>query len=153
MKKFPLSHVCLYAKGWYNRSENVWNDIRKCLSADGYCGDLFTNSDCLNVILNRWSEMQADHTHSFNALVFGAMDHNCWKHGYSTKTNWSYGQNIDQLPDYDYMTAVLWYILSSLQGCESSAWIQKRPDFKGCLKKAGWIDMGTVRRMFKDVEK
>jgi hypothetical protein len=52
MENFTLQHVVLYSKHWYKRTD-IWNDLRKCLTADGYCGEVFTNNDCVSIILNQ----------------------------------------------------------------------------------------------------
>lgn len=39
MKKitnFTYNDVVLYAKGWYERTDNVFNDIKKCIEEDNY---------------------------------------------------------------------------------------------------------------------
>ena len=33
---FPLWHCVLYYLGWYHRTSNSWDDLRKCLEMDGY---------------------------------------------------------------------------------------------------------------------
>lgn len=40
---FPLSNVVLYALGWYERSDNFSNDIRKMLELDGYIVSEYDN--------------------------------------------------------------------------------------------------------------
>lgn len=35
-KAFPLSTCVLYYLGWYERSNNWWDDLKKCLDMDGY---------------------------------------------------------------------------------------------------------------------
>jgi len=34
-KKLVMGHVILYAKGWYKRSNEVWKDYRRVITADG----------------------------------------------------------------------------------------------------------------------
>ena len=33
---FKLSHVVLYAKGWYQKSDDIWKDLKKILNLDDY---------------------------------------------------------------------------------------------------------------------
>jgi len=51
MEKFSLGHTALYFKGWYKHSENIFDDLRKTLEADGYCGSHFSDSECIYCIL------------------------------------------------------------------------------------------------------
>ena len=51
-QRFPLWHCVLYYLGWYEKSENRWIDLKKCLVMDGYCGESFSNYDVYKLILN-----------------------------------------------------------------------------------------------------
>jgi hypothetical protein len=34
--KFKLTHVVLYAKGWYNSSDDIYADLKEILKLDDY---------------------------------------------------------------------------------------------------------------------
>ena len=48
---FPLSNCVLYYLNWYYRSDNIWEDIRKCIIADGYCGEHMSKYDMFRLII------------------------------------------------------------------------------------------------------
>lgn len=50
-KRFPLWHCLLYYLGWYERGEDKWVDLKRCLVMDGYCGEHFSNSDVYRLIM------------------------------------------------------------------------------------------------------
>ena len=51
---FDLPHVVLYAKGWYERTDDLYNDLRKMLSLDGY-GDYKSENDIFEKMINSYS--------------------------------------------------------------------------------------------------
>lgn len=117
-KTFRIKHVALYTKGWYERSENVWNDLNKCLQKDDYL--LTQHRDEILAIIIRnisplFKETLADFAHQ---LVFETLPENCWKYGYYHKgCKWlSDRKDFDELKEYNNETAVLWFMLSKLQG-------------------------------------
>lgn len=42
---FKLHHAALYSKCWYKRSGDIWSDLRKTMSCDGYSGDIMDKGD------------------------------------------------------------------------------------------------------------
>ena len=48
--KLKLSHTILYAKGWYEWSDDIIKDLTKTLEADGY--SVFTPWDIRNILLS-----------------------------------------------------------------------------------------------------
>lgn len=50
-KGFPLSNCVLYYLGWYYRSGDMWADLKKCMTADGYCGKYMSKHDILRLLL------------------------------------------------------------------------------------------------------
>lgn len=112
-KIFPLSHVVLYAKGWYKRTDNVWDDLLEILKLDDYTP--FDRGDVYNIIVSRFSEFDHPQANLRNVL-FSISENNCWKVGYYTKGNaqWS-SKPKEELSDYDMQTAVIYHILSTLR--------------------------------------
>ena len=68
MKKAKISHTILYIKGWYRVSEDILEDLRATLLADGYSADLFKDDDVINVLLNRFEECNFS-PHSLSEFV------------------------------------------------------------------------------------
>lgn len=87
--KFKLSHLALYAKGWYNRSDNIWEDLKKILCLDGYTP--FTNGDVYSIILGKVQECPSYRWTELREVLIGIHPNNCWKFGYYVKNNsfWS----------------------------------------------------------------
>lgn len=127
-KIFPLSHVVLYAKGWYKRTDNVWDDLLKILELDNYSP--FDRSDVYNIIVSSFSEF--DHSESsLRNVLFTISENNCWKVGYYTKGNAEWSRRPkEELPDYDMQTAVIYYILSTLRFIELTNWKIAVPKYK-----------------------
>ena len=51
-KGFPLSNCVLYTLGWYYRTGDFWADLRDCVEADGYVGNIMSKFDIARLILN-----------------------------------------------------------------------------------------------------
>ncbi len=121
--KFELQHVALYTKGWYDRSDNIWYDILKCLQGDNRLGwiDLkepisqSTKDDILSIIIRNVAPMFNKELKDFaHDLVFEINPATCWRYGYyHTGHTWT---KKDKLKGYDYQEATLWYFLSKIQG-------------------------------------
>ena len=61
-KGHPLSNCILYYLNWYYKSDNMWEDIRKCIIADGYVGEYMTKWDMVRLaigIVDDWNEYAA----------------------------------------------------------------------------------------------
>jgi len=124
--KFKLTNVVLYAKGWYLRTDDVWEDLKKILQLDNYTP--FDKMDVYNIItqavqnsnIYRWTELRE--------VLNGIHPNNCWKVGYYVKDNhfWS-NKNINELPDYDMPTAFIYYVLSNLRFMDKQYWNVQMP--------------------------
>lgn len=129
MQKFKLSHLTLYAKGWYQKSDDIWNDLKEILKLDDYTP--FTNYDVYSIILNSFQNFNNHRSTELREVLNGIHPNNCWKYGYFVKDNheWS-NDKIEDLPDYDMQTAFVYYVLSSLRFLESNLWEIKTPKYK-----------------------
>jgi len=109
-----LKHVALYAKHHYERSVDVWEDVKKCLEADDYMPS--NKIDILNIIIRNVTPLHHQKpTELIMELVEGISPHNCWKYGfYHNQCTWV--KECKEYPDYDYKTAVLYFYLSTLMG-------------------------------------
>ena len=53
-QKFKLTNVVLYAKGWYKKSDDIWEDLKKILELDNYTP--FTKTDIYSIIVDAFQE-------------------------------------------------------------------------------------------------
>ena len=51
-KRFPLWHCLLYYLNWYEKTEDKWDDLKRCLEMDGYSGMHFSNHDVVRLVLS-----------------------------------------------------------------------------------------------------
>jgi hypothetical protein len=126
--KFKLTNVVLYAKGWYLQTDDIFEDLRKILELDDYLPN--NKFDVYSILLHhvqssnlyRWTELKE--------VMNGIHPHNCWKVGYYTNYNVPFfidrkcGQN---LPEYDMVTAFVYYTLSNLRNLDNTQWYVKMP--------------------------
>lgn len=123
---FALTNVVLYAKGWYKHSGDVFEDLKAILELDGFSP--FDKIDVYSIILSavqksniyRWTELRE--------VLNGIHPSNCWKTGYYCKENhqWS-NRPIENLPDYDMVTAFVYYTLSNLRFIDRDKWTVAMP--------------------------
>lgn len=136
--KFKLQHVVLYAKNWYHKSDNLIEDLKKCLTGDNYSGEFFTKNDVLRVIVNQFEKLPYNQDRGLIAILNETKPQNCWKYGYYTKQH-PVNFNPNDLPEYDFDTACLYYILSVLRFMDSKEWIPCVPNFDKVLPRASHI--------------
>ncbi len=113
-----IAHVILYAKHWYKRSDDIIEDLKKCLSSN-YMPD---NKYNIFIILTRvvsqipWMMRHGIHYYTFN-LLEAISPNECWKYGYYTTDHVGWIHNSEdksKLKPYDYQMAVIYYYLSTL---------------------------------------
>lgn len=141
-EKVRLSHVVLYAKGWYERTNNIFDDLKKMLELDEYTP--FTNGDIVSIIVNNYER-------SFNIKLSDFINDthpdNCWKIGYYTDTcDWV--KDYKSLPKYDYHTAVLYKILSDFRFIDNTKWDMKIPKYSKNNKRPKNIELKDVINQF-----
>ena len=120
-----LKNVCLYAKGWYKKSDDIVEDLKKCLDADNY--SLFDKRDVSHILMNcisqiPWMMRNGIEYYTLN-LLDGVNPMICWKIGYYTKDNYHpTPRDIEKglvLPEYDFQMAIIHYCLSTLRFMET----------------------------------
>lgn len=124
-KVWTLSHTVLYAKGWYKKSEDVFEDLKKILDIDGYTP--FTKGDVLNILLSK-AERFDHQAFDLRAMVIGLHPKEIWKASYYTEDN-NWITNGKNLPRYDYETAVVYYVLSTLRNLTTCQWNVVTPKY------------------------
>jgi len=121
--KFPLSHVTLYSKGWYNHSENIIFDLIKILELDNYSP--FDQRDVVSIIMHRYEEsFDIDMVNFINDIH----PFNCWKVGYYTN-RYEWVKDHQTLPEYDIYTAIIYKILSDIRFLTNTEWEIKLPKY------------------------
>jgi len=138
MKKFKLSHVVLYAKGWYLNTGDVFEDLRKILKFDGYAP--YSDTDIYSILIDNVQDLDV-HWMSLLSILENINPSNCWKFGYSQFSS----NPKEDLPDYNHRTAFVYYVLSNLRFIDSEQWNVVTP--KGSKYPIG---KGiTVRKIYK----
>ena len=125
-----LKHVCLYAKGWYQK-DNIFDDLRKCITADGYLGEFFSDEDiCAFVLDHTVRQLSEGGSNGITAqIIADASPKSCWKFGYLHKDadDWArYKQPVKVDEKYNYWKAFLYVCLSRLRFEEID--VLPRPD-------------------------
>lgn len=147
MKKYKLSNVVLYSKNWYYKSDDIIEDLKAILELDGFCPQ--TKNDVYSILLSSIEHLDLETGYKFYELrrVLDAIrPNNCWKYGYLTQ-DFDYKQPGITYPEYDFSTAFIYYVISSLRDLESGNWIKIIPQYKKYPKRKG-IDYKTVFEMF-----
>ena len=115
-----LKNVALYSKHWYQRSGDIWEDIKTCLKADDYMPD--NKQDILNIVIRNVAPFFKSSSY-YNIEQFTPYfideiaPYNCWKYGfYHKKCAWAFKteEEKNSAPEYDYQTAILYFFLSRL---------------------------------------
>ena len=73
-KGFPLSNCVLYRLHWYERSNDIWGDLKKCIEADGYLGAIMNKWDVVRLfigIAEDWNNYAANK--GYNLIRLGKM--------------------------------------------------------------------------------
>ena len=122
---FPLSHTVLYAKNWYKRTEDVFEDLKKILELDGYSP--FTNGDVFSILVNNVERFDC-REFELRQVLTGIHPKECWKVGYYTN-ECTWVKDFEKLPKYDYTVAVVYYILSALTFLETGEWYVVTPKY------------------------
>ena len=159
-RPFSLLHFALYSKHWYKRfdhkgrskNKTIWDDLRKTMTADDYQGDLMTKSDIFTVVLHQCQRINQRCFTDLVEVINGISVGYSWKSGYYTK-ECTWVRDCENLPDYDYYTAVIYYCLSSISclSCEEMG-IEKlpKPDYKNVLPRKKGIKDKRINEFFPE---
>ena len=127
-QKFKLTNVVLYAKGWYKKSDDIWEDLKKILELDNYTP--FTKIDIYSIIVTAFQESNIYRITELEQVLNGIHPNNCWKYGYYCKNYLSWSSNNvekENLPDYDLATAFIYYVISNLRFLDNKHWNPQMP--------------------------
>jgi hypothetical protein len=144
MKQFQLSHLALYAKGWYLKTDDIWEDLKKILELDNYSP--FSKMDVYNIIVSSFQDSELYRITDLKEVLTGIHPSNCWKYGYYTNScNWVKG--FESLPEYDMSTAFIHYVISSLRFLKTEDFKFATPKYKLYPKNPD-ISLKKVIEMF-----
>lgn len=136
-KPFPLGHLCLYAKGWYKSSGNLFEDLMKVLELDGYTP--FHKSDVLSIVLHRYNEtMDVDLVDFLNDV----QESTCHRVGYCPEEG-----------KFDLQEAYMMKVLSDIRFLEFRQWEYVIPNYTKGLEKPNDITTQKILSIFNRNEK
>ena len=141
MEKFPLTNVVLYAKGWYVKTDDLWDDLKKVLELDNYTP--FTKNDVYNILTQSFDKFDCRQS-ELRKVMLGIHPSECWKFGYYTKNSpWFPNEGVE----YDMPTAFIYYVLSTLRFIDDTKWYPKTPKYTK-LKRPEGISIRKVYEFF-----
>jgi len=117
-----LKNCVLYSKGHYEKSNDLIEDLKKCLKADDYSP--FDKGDVKGVLLNFVSQqpymLRNGISYYTDNLLEAINPKYCWKIGYYTIEHKEICYNagkefLESLKPYDFDTAIIHYCLSSMR--------------------------------------
>jgi hypothetical protein len=139
LKPFPLSHVALYAKGWYRKSDNIFEDLRKILEFDNYTP--FTNADVVTILLRNYES-------SIKVSLVGFINEihptNSWKTGYMTQESMFKKEG----KEFDLYESIIYKILSDVRFLSVNEWIPKIPRYNKDFKRPDSISLRDIYNHF-----
>lgn len=152
MKKFKLSHVVLYAKGWYHQTDDIWRDLRFALTLDDYSGEFFSKKDIVRKLLRDCSELSSN-AFSMDQIYCGIQKNQTHMKGYIHKESPAYivENNDKELDEYDMDVAIVKYLIAELRFIKSDEWEAAKPIYGKGLGKPYNIKKSRVEEMFAHV--
>lgn len=151
---FDLVHIVLYAKNWYEKSDNFWQDIYKCLTTTWYVNGAphsylmlpEEKNSMYSAILSKYTKFMHKHPDKIYDFIKSVDPYECWKSGYYTKDYKFYDTaKHGELPEYDYQEAVVRVILSNLGMMNHKHF----PDLVAPTKKCLPVEYGKVKKFNK----
>lgn len=132
MKATQLGHTVLYAKGWYRKSDNRYDDLRATLGADGYSTEFFTDKDIVRCLLYMFEKCKFDSAScELSNFVMSVI-----------------GDSEEETYD-----KIIVQILSKFRFLGKNDWNHGAPDYNKVLPLSGDQTLDGVREMFADFNK
>ena len=147
MEKIKLSHVVLYSKDWYKKTDTV-EDLKKCLTADGYGGEFFNEDDIIILLLNQM-EFIDDSGVALSDFHTAIKEENCWSYGYCTDKNMKLLSTAYDKP-YDFNTAVILWCLSAMRNTLTKNYVIVKPNFD-VLPMGSNVNVQMVETVFNKI--
>lgn len=148
-KKFKLLHTILYAKDWYKRSNNIWDDLKIILTLDGYNGELMTKTDIVSIILINCQLLDVKCFTDLLEFASGIDKNSAYKNGYEYQ-GMSFQKQGTSYPEYDMYEAIIYYCISNLRFIETDLYGKlPHPDYVKGLKRRKGISNKILNEFFK----
>ena len=132
-EKFKLSHTVLYAKGWYKKSDDVFEDLKEILRLDDYTP--FSKKDVFTILITEFE----------NSIMF---DGRLGK--FLTEIHpdnaWMY---LKRNEEYDYITVIVKRILSKLSMSPKEMYERKIPKYTKTRRKPDHITTKEIIDMWQ----
>lgn len=72
MEDFKLGHVVLYSKHYYEISNDIFSDLKKCLLSDDYdCAIEYSNQEVFNLILKNFESLKGVRGNNISEFLQG----------------------------------------------------------------------------------
>lgn len=152
--KFELSHVVLYAKGWYQKTDDIFRDLRFALTLDDYSGEFFKDKEIIYKLLSECEKLDG-YRFKLSTIYNKIQPRNTAMYGYNHNLDQNiYGvyENIHENV-YDFNLAILYYIISELRFIDKDSWNTVKPIYGKGLSKPKDITNKQVDEMFKVKDK
>lgn len=150
MKKFGLSHTVLYSKGWYCKTDDVFEDLIKILRLDDYTP--FNKSNVFTILTREYSDYMEGREGYLADFLTDLSPSNSFMYGYLTKQSRYaslYMSSVGDLDDWDYHTAVVHKILHHLKFMDVSNTTIKIPRYSKENPRPGSVSLKDVIEQFK----
>jgi hypothetical protein len=128
-----LKHVSLYAKGWYEKTDNVFEDLKKILTLDDYTP--FVNNDVFIILVHEYQRIKPHF--DLATFISEIQPRKASWHGYNPKEG-----------EWDLFTAVVYYILSEFKFLDREATGRAVPKYSKQFPKPKGIATKTVIETF-----
>lgn len=149
---FTLAHVMLYAKGWYEKSGDIWADLMKILELDDYTP--FNKGDVYSILIHRFEDLPEEvYGRKLSTLLNDIDEHNSWKFGYihnGNKEHWPLMKG--EFQDYDVKTAVVYYILSTIRFIDTKYYKIAVPKYSKNNPRPKNIELKKVIEVFNNYD-
>lgn len=144
--KFKLSHVALYAKGFYKRTDNVFEDLLEILKLDDYTP--FDKRDVTIILMNGYQKCFDVDLINF---ISDIQDGNTWKVGYITKNSPFYKNAV--IKEYDMLEACVYKILSDVRFLTKDQFLVKFPKYSKKNPRPETIEIKKLYEFFVEKQK
>lgn len=149
-RRFLLTHFVLYAKGWYEQTDDIYADLKKILELDGFTPE--TKMNIFNIVVKHFENADLPpFTKSLSSLITDIDKEECWKLGYWTKESKMFFKGTkaqaEVLPEYDSKTALLYYIRMHISLIREHFWNHTAPDYQR-MKRPKNITLAMLKQAF-----
>lgn len=150
MKKitdFPFNDVVLYSKGWYERTNNIFDDIKKCIEEDN--------------IYNTWDNMSPRDICSYMLRcldkIYTYLDDNDKRNGRWLYSHAAFLDKIEHNMKFynkTYEEAIVYTVLSILSELSVDEIELKKPKYgKGCRRIGGMFTNYPISMTYTQMNK